>query len=149
VLPRLRIACSSEVIGTPWITPNPGHQARLEAGPAADAESLGSLPVLGLAPTLEDDQSLRLIPRVGWAASRLLAFALFRLLRPQLISRQYKYARHFAYRTDNLELRKATEIPSTITAQLDGLALHDGVGIIKMHLFVWAGEAANDVVLGL
>src|SRR5688572_19561944 len=32
-----------------------GHQARLEAGPAADAESLGSLPVLGLAPTLEDD----------------------------------------------------------------------------------------------
>lgn len=94
-------------------------------------------------------QSLRLIPRVGWAASRLLAFALFRLLRPQLILRQDKYARHFAYRTDDLELRKATEIPSTITAQLHGLALHDGVGIIKMHLFVWAGEAANDVVLGL
>lgn len=92
-------------------------------------------------------QSLRLIPRVGWAASRLLAFALFRLLRPQLILRQDKYARHFAYRTDDLELRKATEIPSTITAQLHGLALHDGVGIIKMHLSVWAGEAANDVVL--
>ena len=37
------------------MTPNAGHQARLEAGPAADAESLGSMPVLGLAPTLEDD----------------------------------------------------------------------------------------------
>jgi hypothetical protein len=35
--------------------PNARHQARLEAGPVADAESLGSMPLLGLAPTLEDD----------------------------------------------------------------------------------------------
>jgi hypothetical protein len=46
------------------------------------------------------------------------------------------------------ELRKAIEIPSTMTAQpLHGLALHDGVGI-KMHPIVWAGEAAYEVVLG-
>ena len=46
------------------------------------------------------------------------------------------------------ELRKAIEIPSTMTAQLHGLALHDGVGMIKMHPIVWAGEAAHEVVLG-
>jgi hypothetical protein len=46
------------------------------------------------------------------------------------------------------ELRKAIEIPSTMTAQLHGLALHDGVSMIKMHPIVWAGEAAHEVVLG-
>jgi hypothetical protein len=46
------------------------------------------------------------------------------------------------------ELRKAIEIPSTMTAQLHGLALHEGVGMIKLHPIVWAGEAAYEVVLG-
>ena len=46
------------------------------------------------------------------------------------------------------ELRKAIEIPATIPAQLHGLTLHDGVGMIKMHPIVWAGEPAHEVVLG-
>jgi hypothetical protein len=46
------------------------------------------------------------------------------------------------------ELQKTIEIPSTMTAQLHGLALHDGVGMIKIHPVVWAGEAAYEVVLG-
>jgi hypothetical protein len=109
----------------------------MAAGKSTFARASSITSVLNITPELTI-QSLRLIPRVGWAASRLLAFAPFRLLRPQLILRQDKYARHFAYRTDDPELRKAAAIPSTITAQLHGLALHDGVGIIKMHLFVCA-----------
>jgi hypothetical protein len=47
------------------------------------------------------------------------------------------------------ELRKAIEIPSTMTAQpLHGLALYDGVGMIRMHPIVWAGETAHEAVLG-
>ncbi|MGH7793113.1 MAG: hypothetical protein ACREOB_12440 [Thermodesulfobacteriota bacterium] len=46
------------------------------------------------------------------------------------------------------ELRKTIEIPSTVTAQLHGLALHDGIGRIKMHPIIWAGEPAHEVVLG-
>ena len=47
------------------------------------------------------------------------------------------------------ELRKAIEIPSTMIAQpLHGLALTDGVGMIKMHPIVWVGEPAHEVVLG-
>lgn len=46
------------------------------------------------------------------------------------------------------ELQKAIEIPSTMTAQLHGLALHDGVGMIKIHPVVWKGEPTHEVVFG-
>ena len=46
------------------------------------------------------------------------------------------------------ELLKAIELPSTMTAQLHGLVLHDDVGMVKIHPIVWAGELAHEVVLG-
>ena len=46
------------------------------------------------------------------------------------------------------ELRKAIEIPSTMTAHLHRLRLHDSVGMIKIHPIVWEGEPAHEVVFG-
>jgi hypothetical protein len=46
------------------------------------------------------------------------------------------------------ELRNTIEIPSTMTAQLHGLVLQDGVGMIKFHPIVWAGKPAHELVLG-
>jgi len=46
------------------------------------------------------------------------------------------------------ELRQAIEIPSTMTAELHGLWLHDGLSMIKIHPIVWEGQPAHEVVFG-
>ena len=46
------------------------------------------------------------------------------------------------------ELQKPIQIPATMTAQLHGLSLHDGISMIKIHSIVWKGEPAHKVVFG-
>lgn len=46
------------------------------------------------------------------------------------------------------ELQKGIRIPATMTAQLHGLPLHNGVRMIKIHPIVWEGEPAHEVVFG-
>ncbi len=46
------------------------------------------------------------------------------------------------------ELQTVIEIPATMTAQLHGLSLQTGVGMVKIHAIVCDGVPAHDVVFG-